>query len=171
MMEEGQHQEPSTPIKPPSPPTPPPSRHAPSLSLGVQEAWIEIFKNDASRDAKTLRRNFGTLQSFWERLEKAVSPADPPLSDTKALGAWLETSSVREDFMFHFGKFDRAEKSGLRSGMAGFGLGEINAAATAAAAAAAAAVVGKKKMDMSGKAVRHRKSAKRYREKKKQKKQ
>ena len=69
-------------------------KHAPSLSLGVQQAWIESFKNDASRDAQTVRRCFGTLQSFWERLEKSVSPADPPLSDTKALGAWLETSSA-----------------------------------------------------------------------------
>jgi len=155
MMEEGQHQEPSTPIKPPSPPTPPPST-PPSLSMGVQEAWIESFKNDASRDAQTVRRCFGTLQSFWERLEKSVSPADPPLSDTKALGAWLETSSVRECFMLHFGKLDGTAKSRLRSGMAGFGLGEI---------------VGKKEMDMSKKAVQRRKSVKRCREKKKQKKQ
>ena len=142
MMEEGQHKEPSTPIKPPSPPTPPPST-PPSLSMGVQEAWIEIFKNDVSRDAKTVRFYFGTLQSFWERLEKSISPADPPLSDNKALGAWLQTPSVRGVLMLHFGKFDRAEKSGLRSGMAGFGLGEI---------------MGKKEMDMSEKAVQRRKS-------------
>jgi len=121
-------------------------KHAPSLSLGVQEAWIEIiFKNDASRDAQFVRCCFGTLQSFWERLEKSVSPAEPPLSDTKALGVWLETSSVRECFMLHFGKLDKTAKKRLRPGMVGFGLGEIIAAAAAA------------------------ERSKRYREKKKQK--
>jgi len=108
-------------------------KHAPSLSLGVQQAWIDFLKNDASRDATFVRVCFDNLQRLWERLEKSVSPADPPLSDTKALGAWLGTPSVWEVFMLHFGKLDRAGKRVLRSGMVGFGLGEIIAAAAAAA--------------------------------------
>jgi len=60
--------------------------------------------------------------------------------------------------MLHFGKLCANGKRVLRSGMVGFGLGEV---------------VGKvgKKVDMSERAVQLRKNSKRYREKKKKKKQ